>query len=76
MTRIDREMQTAFDELLLMERFSRLSVASMLRILQTIPAPVLAAALTAASAGRGCGPSPSPLPARHRSATWPGRPIS
>lgn len=41
---IDRETRNAFNELLLMEQLSALPVGSLLRILQTIPPVVLAAA--------------------------------
>jgi len=45
----DRETRNAFNELLVMDQMSRMPVASILRLLQTIPAPVLEAALSAAS---------------------------
>lgn len=41
---IDRETRNAFNELLLMEQLSALPVGSLLRVLQTIPYAVLAAA--------------------------------
>ena len=41
---IDRETRNAFNELLLMEQLSALPVGSLLRVLQTIPSAVLAAA--------------------------------
>ena len=41
---IDRETRNAFNELLLMEQLSALPVGSLLRVLQTIPPAVLAAA--------------------------------
>lgn len=56
---IDRETQNAFNELLLIDGLSTLPVGSLLRVLQTIPAPVLQAALSGASRnpsrdGLGC----------------------
>ena len=41
---IDRETRNAFNELLLMEQLSALPVGSLLRVLQTKPPAVLAAA--------------------------------
>ncbi len=41
---IDRETRNAFNELLLMEQLSALPVGGLLRVLQTIPVAVLAAA--------------------------------
>jgi hypothetical protein len=41
---IDRETRNAFNELLLMEQLSALPVGSVLRVLQTRPSAVLAAA--------------------------------
>lgn len=47
--RLDRETRNAFNELLVMDGLSALPVGGLLRVLQTIPAPVLEAALSAAS---------------------------
>lgn len=63
---IDRETQSAFNELLLIDELSTLPVGSLLRILQTIPGPVLEAALSGASRSPcqdgwgvpGCRPRP------------------
>ena len=46
---IDRETRNAFNELLVMDQMSRMPVAAILRVLQTLPAPVLQIALSAAS---------------------------
>ena len=64
--RIDRETQSAFNELLLIEELSRLPVGSLLRVLKTIPAGVLEVALSEASrspcrdgwGAPGCRPRP------------------
>lgn len=45
----DRETRNAFNELLVMDQISAMPVAAVLRVLKTIPAPVLEAALSAAS---------------------------
>jgi hypothetical protein len=45
----DRETRNAFNELLLMDQLSKLPVSGLLRVLQTIPAPVLEAAVSAVS---------------------------
>lgn len=42
---IDRETRCAFNELALMEQLSQLPVGGVLRVLKTIPAAVLEAAL-------------------------------
>lgn len=44
---IDRETRNAFNELLMMDQLAQLPVGSVLRVLQTIPVPVLEAALSA-----------------------------
>lgn len=49
MTGIDRETRNAFNELLLMQALSQLPVGGLLRVLKTIPGPVLEEALSAAS---------------------------
>ena len=41
----DRETRNAFNELLVMEQLSKLPVGAVLRVLQTIPLPVLEVAL-------------------------------
>jgi len=46
---IDRETRNAFNELALMDQLSRLPVGGLLRVLQTIPLPVLEAAVSGAS---------------------------
>ena len=44
-THIDRETRNAFNELLVIDRLSALPTASLLRVLKTLPAPLLEAAI-------------------------------
>ena len=47
--RLDRETRNAFNELVLMDELARLPVGGLLRVLQTIPGPVLEVALSEVS---------------------------
>jgi len=51
--RIDRETRNAFNELVLMEALSAMPVGGLLRVLKTIPQPVLEAAV-ADKQSNGC----------------------
>lgn len=48
MPSIDHETRNAFNELLVMDGLSQLPVGAILRVLQTLPVPVLAVAVSGA----------------------------